>query len=103
MTDPTTQTCGVCRGTGHTYVEHDDGTLSQAPCPYCRGRKTNVWVPERAQEADKRLGARKGMIAAFVGFLFLTNGWEPWGLTNTTANTWLYLFHIGLWFLGIVG
>jgi hypothetical protein len=103
MTNPSTQTCGVCRGAGVTYVEHSDGTLSETACPYCRGRKTNAWVPERAQEAEKSLRGKKGMIAGYLGFLVLTNGWEPWGLTNTTANTWLYLFHIGLWFLGIVG
>lgn len=35
--------CTVCRGTGITYLEHADGSLSEKVCPACRGEKNQEW------------------------------------------------------------
>ena len=48
--------CNVCRGTGKTYLEHDDGSLSEQSCPYCKGAKNTVWVKERVRHGQGRVG-----------------------------------------------
>jgi len=93
--------CEVCRGTGKTYLEHADGSLSEQVCPYCHGRKDTTWLAERyrARQDHKRL-VKLGILA-YLAFLLLTNGIHAWGLQ--APSPYMFLAHVGAWLVGIAG
>jgi hypothetical protein len=70
--------CQVCNGTGHTYLEHPDGTLSEEVCAYCHGRKNLTWWTEREMGYQSRIGGIKGMIWGYGALLVLTAHGSIW-------------------------
>jgi hypothetical protein len=70
--------CNVCRGTGKTFLQHEDGSLSEDVCPYCHGRGDAVWVHEHRVERRTRLATAKGYIWGATGLYVLTIGWPLW-------------------------
>ena len=95
--------CPVCRGTGSTYLEHPDGSLAEQPCPYCKGRKDQTWVPEfhqaRANRQTKTRHRGKLLIAAFLFLLWETRGWLG-GVSEMLSLLWIAMFIGGLVGLG---
>ena len=102
-TTKTTKPCRICRGTGHTFLEHEDGSLSEQVCPYCKGRKDSTWVAERKDTREiKRLSVKAG-ICFYLVALIATNGLTFWNIGNTMANPDMIVLHIAVWLLFIVG
>jgi hypothetical protein len=54
------------------YLEHQDGTLSEQTCTYCRGAKNSVWIRDRYQHHFDKLALIKAAIWFFGTFLFAT-------------------------------
>jgi hypothetical protein len=88
------QVCEVCRGTGHSYVEHPDGTLTEIECQYCHGLKDSSWVLDKAKAREHAKGMVKVCIVAYLVFLWLSNG--VWG-----GSDLMFLAHCLAWLTGI--
>lgn len=101
-TDLTTVPCNICRGSGKTYLEHTDGSLSEQPCPYCKGRKHSTWVQERTAQRRSAIGVGKVLISAYMVLLVVTNGLPFWSLAPS-ANNGLFALHIVAWVVGLCG
>jgi hypothetical protein len=99
--DLKTVPCEICQGTGTTYLEHEDGSLSEQPCPYCKGRKDSTWLAERHRARRDGQKLMKVGICAYFGFLLLTNGIHAWGLQ--APSPYMFLVHVAFWLVGFVG
>src|SRR5215831_14851411 len=73
-TDP----CGVCRGTGHTYLEHADGSLSEEVCPYCHGAQNSTWRHDAWAGRNSRTAGIKVVIWSYLGLYLLSFGGHVW-------------------------
>jgi hypothetical protein len=93
--------CEICEGTGKTYLEHPDGSLSEQPCPYCQGRKDSTWLAERYRARQDHKQQMKVAICVYFGLLLLTNGIHAWGLQ--APSPYMFLVHVGAWLVGFAG
>src|SRR5882672_7075018 len=96
------QVCEVCRGTGKSYVEHPDGTLTEVVCGYCKGRKDSTWVEERFWAREYTEGTVKGLIVCYFVALVITNGLPFWSLAGDGPPA-MFVLHCLAWFVGIAG
>lgn len=95
--------CEVCRGTGRSFIEDANGTLTEIECQYCHGRKDSTWVAERAQvrqvaERNHRWGLKAGILA-YWGFLYLTRNWSWWHLGGNGPDL-AQLVQVAFWLVG---
>jgi hypothetical protein len=97
----TTTICPVCTGSGTTYLEHDDGSLSQQPCPFCKGRKDAAWVAQaqrtRAQQVmARRVAFRLPVLVIYLIGLGVMAGRVPvgflvfWGIGAVGIAMWVF-------------
>jgi hypothetical protein len=94
--------CQVCRGTGKTYVEHEDGSLSEIECRYCKGRKDSTWVDERFWARQGHNRWKKAAVVVYFLLLLETNGLNFWSLSGD-GPAWGFALHIAAWFVGFLG
>ena len=93
-----TEACGVCRGTGTTYLEHPDGSLSEEVCPYCHGAKNNVWRFDAEMGRNSRIVGLKGIIWGYSALYVLTWYGKVWRHDYTLK--WV---HAVLFLVAVVG
>lgn len=89
--------CRICRGTGTTYEEHPDGSLSEHACPYCKGTADSVWVKERFDVRTNKVSNFKLGIAGYAIALGATNLMHVW-----TASPGLKVVHFMMWIALVV-
>lgn len=91
--------CEVCRGTGKSYLEHPDGSLTEVVCGYCKGRKDSTWVKERFQKREHNKTTGKWLVAAYFAFLIFSNGWPFWSVSGDGPAV-LFALHCLFWLGG---
>jgi hypothetical protein len=90
--------CQVCNGSGKTYLEHPDGSLSEEVCAYCHGSKDSMWWEEREMRHQGRIDARKTLVWFYVCLVGMTFSQSLW--RHDAALKWV---HAAVCLVAVVG
>lgn len=94
--------CEICRGTGKMHVEDNQGRpLQEIRCSYCKGTANLEWQVERAEHRYYARGLKKLAILGYWGFIWLTDSWHPWALSNTLGNPYPIVAHLAFYLFGV--